>query len=72
MGDANSAYTLRDVPLFKALDEFDLMMLEQPLAYDECSITLSCKNTQDTGVSGRISENTGRCCARAQARSLPG
>lgn len=35
MGDANSAYTLRDVPLFKALDEFDLMMLEQPLAYDD-------------------------------------
>lgn len=35
MGDANSAYTLRDVPLFKALDEFELMMLEQPLAYDD-------------------------------------
>ena len=35
MGDANSAYTLRDVQLFKALAEFDLMMLEQPLAYDD-------------------------------------
>jgi len=35
MGDANSAYTLADVPLFKALDEFNLMMLEQPLAYDD-------------------------------------
>ena len=35
MGDANSAYTLDDVPLFKALDEFNLMMLEQPLAYDD-------------------------------------
>ena len=35
MGDANSAYTLDDVPLFKALDEFDLMMFEQPLAYDD-------------------------------------
>ena len=35
MGDANSAYTLADVPLFKALDEFKLMMLEQPLAYDD-------------------------------------
>ncbi|HWP54872.1 MAG TPA: o-succinylbenzoate synthase [Pyrinomonadaceae bacterium] len=35
MGDANSAYTLRDVQLFKTLDEFDLMMLEQPLAYDD-------------------------------------
>jgi O-succinylbenzoate synthase len=35
MGDANSAYTLDDVPLFKALEEFDLMMLEQPLSYDD-------------------------------------
>jgi O-succinylbenzoate synthase len=35
MGDANSAYTLRDVPLLKSLDEFKLMMLEQPLAYDD-------------------------------------
>src|SRR5207302_2027630 len=32
-GDANSAYTLADVPLFKALDEFNLMMIEQPLAH---------------------------------------
>jgi O-succinylbenzoate synthase len=35
MADANSAYTLADAPLFKALDEFDLMMVEQPLAYDD-------------------------------------
>jgi len=35
MGDANSAYTLEDVPLFKELDQFDLMMLEQPLAHDD-------------------------------------
>ncbi len=35
MGDANSAYTLADATLFKALDDFDLMMLEQPLAYDD-------------------------------------
>jgi O-succinylbenzoate synthase len=35
MGDANSAYTLADVPLFQDLDRFDLMMLEQPLAHDD-------------------------------------
>jgi O-succinylbenzoate synthase len=35
MGDANSAYTLRDIPLFKELDGFDLMMLEQPLSHDD-------------------------------------
>ena len=35
MGDANSAYTLADVELFKKLDEFNLMMVEQPLAHDD-------------------------------------
>jgi O-succinylbenzoate synthase len=35
MADANSAYTLSDVALFKALDQFDLMMIEQPLAHDD-------------------------------------
>src|SRR6476620_5218080 len=35
MGDANSAYTLSDTSLFKELDQFKLMMLEQPLAYDD-------------------------------------
>ncbi len=33
--DANSAYTLEDVPLFRALDEYRLSMIEQPLAYDD-------------------------------------
>jgi O-succinylbenzoate synthase len=33
--DANSAYTLADVSLFHALDKFNLMMVEQPLAYDD-------------------------------------
>lgn len=35
MGDANSAYTLADVPLFQELDRYDLMMLEQPLAHND-------------------------------------
>ena len=35
MGDANSAYTLADLDLLKSLDEFNLMMLEQPLGYDD-------------------------------------
>ena len=35
MGDANSAYTLADVDLFKRMDDFDLMMFEQPLGYDD-------------------------------------
>ena len=31
MVDANAAYTLRDLDLFRELDRFDLMMYEQPL-----------------------------------------
>src|SRR5829696_8308209 len=35
MGDANSAYTLADIDKLKSLDEFGLMMLEQPLSHDD-------------------------------------
>ena len=35
MADANSAYTLADIDHLKKLDEFYLMMIEQPLAHDE-------------------------------------
>jgi O-succinylbenzoate synthase len=35
MVDANSAYTLADAPLFQTLDQFNLMMVEQPLAHDD-------------------------------------
>jgi len=35
MVDANSAYTLKDAPLLKALDSFYLIMIEQPLGYDD-------------------------------------
>ncbi|MBS1795429.1 MAG: o-succinylbenzoate synthase [Acidobacteria bacterium] len=35
MGDANSAYTLADLDKLKSLDEFGLMMLEQPLPHDD-------------------------------------
>jgi O-succinylbenzoate synthase len=35
MADANSAYTLADIDHLQKLDEFNLMMIEQPLAHDE-------------------------------------
>ncbi|MDH3272223.1 MAG: o-succinylbenzoate synthase [Gemmatimonadota bacterium] len=35
MADANSAYTLADVARLKELDALDLMMIEQPLRYDD-------------------------------------
>jgi len=33
--DCNSGYTLEDIDLFRALDRFDLAMIEQPLAFDD-------------------------------------
>jgi o-succinylbenzoate synthase len=33
--DANSAYTLEDVLTLQALDDFDLLLIEQPLAHDD-------------------------------------
>ncbi|MBT9582998.1 o-succinylbenzoate synthase [bacterium] len=33
--DANSAYGLEHLPTFQALDELQLLMIEQPLAYDD-------------------------------------
>ncbi len=35
MADANSAYTLDDLPVLKEIDALGLMMIEQPLAYDD-------------------------------------
>ena len=35
MADANSAYTLNDIEHLKKLDEFGLIMIEQPLAHDD-------------------------------------
>ncbi|WP_139491349.1 o-succinylbenzoate synthase [Brevibacillus dissolubilis] len=35
MADANSAYTLADIDHLKQLDEFNLMMIEQPLGHDD-------------------------------------
>ena len=35
MADANSAYTLNDIRHLRQLDDFYLMMIEQPLSHDE-------------------------------------
>lgn len=35
MVDANNAYTLDDLPILKQFDELDLIMIEQPLAWDD-------------------------------------
>ncbi len=33
--DANSSYTLGDIKIFKAMDELNLLLIEQPLGYDD-------------------------------------
>jgi len=33
--DANSAYTLADAPLFEAMDDYKLLLIEQPLGWDD-------------------------------------
>ena len=33
--DCNSGYSLRDAPMFQTLDDFQLAMIEQPLAHDD-------------------------------------
>ncbi|EAZ88832.1 o-succinylbenzoate synthase [Crocosphaera chwakensis] len=35
MADANSAYSLKDIDILKSLDKFNLMMIEQPLGWDD-------------------------------------
>ena len=35
MVDANSAYTLEDIEILQRLDDFNLLMIEQPLATDD-------------------------------------
>jgi len=35
MGDANSAYTLADIEIFKKMDRYNLMMFEQPLHHED-------------------------------------
>jgi O-succinylbenzoate synthase len=35
MADANSAFTLDDAPLFKKMDDLNLLMIEQPLGHDD-------------------------------------
>ena len=54
MADANSAYSLADLDLLKELDQYGLMMIEQPLASDDIidHATLQAAN-QNTDLLGR-------------------
>jgi O-succinylbenzoate synthase len=50
MVDANSAYTMADEPLLKKLDEFDLMMIEQPLGWDDLCGHVELQNRLSTPI----------------------
>jgi O-succinylbenzoate synthase len=50
MGDANSAYTLDDVDVFRKLDRYDLMMVEQPLHYEDIIDHAELQKQIDTPV----------------------
>jgi O-succinylbenzoate synthase len=50
MVDANSAYTLKDVPLLKALDAFYLIMIEQPLGWDDIFSHVQLQRQLDTPI----------------------
>lgn len=48
--DANSAYTLADVPLLQTLDRFRLMLIEQPLGYDDMYDHATLQKQLDTPI----------------------
>jgi o-succinylbenzoate synthase len=50
MVDANSAYTLEDASLLKRLDEFYLIMIEQPLGYDDIYSHAALQRVLDTPI----------------------
>ena len=50
MVDANSAYTLKDWPLIKQLEGFYLMMIEQPLGWDDLYSHIELQKKLDTPI----------------------
>src|SRR5713101_3748201 len=50
MVDANSAYTLEDWPLLKQLEGFYLMMIEQPLGWDDLYGHIELQKRLDTPI----------------------
>jgi len=50
MADANSAYRLEDAPLLKQLDAFYLIMIEQPLGWDDIYSHAKLQKQLDTAI----------------------
>jgi O-succinylbenzoate synthase len=67
MADANSAYTLADAEHLKRLDEFYLMMIEQPLAHDDIVDHATLQAKLDTPICLDESIRTARHARQAIA-----
>ncbi|HUJ31977.1 MAG TPA: o-succinylbenzoate synthase [Candidatus Acidoferrum sp.] len=50
MADANSAYSLSDAPLLKQLDAYYLIMLEQPLGWDDIYSHIALQKQLETPI----------------------
>jgi o-succinylbenzoate synthase len=50
MCDANSAYTLKDLEILRKLDEFELLMIEQPLAWNDILDHIKLQSALNTPV----------------------
>lgn len=50
MVDANSAYSIDDTDILLELDQFELMMIEQPLAYDDILMHKKLQDELDTPI----------------------
>jgi len=50
MADANSSYTLEDIELLKQMDDYHLMMIEQPLACDDIVDHAKLQNELKTAI----------------------
>ncbi len=50
MADANSAYSLNDLERLKKLDDFNLLMIEQPLAADDIIEHATLQNSMRTPI----------------------
>ena len=71
MVDANSAYTLDDVAVLRELDQFGLMMIEQPLAGATSWTTPPCRASCGRPSASTSRSAPGRRPPRARPRRLP-
>ena len=63
--DCNSAYTLADLPMLKALDEFNLAMIEQPLSHDDLLEHIELRKQIKTPICLDESVNSVQNCTKA-------